>query len=155
MRQTKRADFVAGDVVLVAQLFRYLETRFAMCSQEMEEVLAFYEIYLARIDRLSRQLVSLSGDGCAQAQDFAGFRDFEDQRLAVGRANREFYASLAEHENAPRRLAFNEQDRALRIRRRVFDIFKRLQRLRRQVAKNAVGPHLARQAAFDNVKSVR
>jgi hypothetical protein len=59
-----------------------------------------------------------------------------------------------EHEDAARCLAFHEQDRALRIGDRILDSFKGLQRDRAQIAKGAVGPHLAGKTAFNNMESV-
>ena len=125
-----------------------------MFAQEAQEVFPLHEIDLAGIDGFCRHFVRLTGNRGAQSENFAGLNDLEDQRPSFSRAQEKFYAALTQHENATRRLAFDKQHGAFWIRTRVFDVFKRLQSRGRKIAKDAVGPHFARQATFDDVQTV-
>src|ERR1700675_1953001 len=154
VRQTQGANFVAGVVVLFTQLFGHLKARVRVVFQEAQEVFPFYEIDLARIDGFGSEFVGFAGNRGAEAEDFARFCNFQDQGLAVGGADRELHPSLAEDENAAWRLAFDEQDRPFRVGGGVLDGLEGLQSRGWQIAENAVGPHFASQAAFDNVESV-
>ena len=119
-----------------------------------EKVFALDEVYLAWVDGFRGQLVGFSRDGCAQAEHLAGFGDFQDQSFSIGGTDGEFHTALAQHENAARRLAFDEQYGALRISGGVLYAFKRLQRMRGQIAEDAVHAHFAGKTAFDDVHSV-
>src|SRR5208283_1006849 len=154
MREAKRADFVASNVVLFAELLGHLEASLAVFFEEAQEVVALDEIDLAGIDGFRGQLVGLAGNGGAETEDFAGLSDFEDEGLTVAGADRELYAALAKDENAAGCLAFDKQDGAFGISGGVLDALKGLQRGRRQIAEEALGAHLASKAAFDNVQTV-
>src|SRR5947209_10956833 len=145
---------MTGIVVLIAQLLGDFETGIGMVAEEAQKILALDEVDLARVDGFGGQLVGFSGHGSAQAQDFARFGDFQDERFAVGGANREFHSPFTKDEYAAGRLALYEQNRPLWIGSGIFDGFESLQRRGIQVAENAVGPHFAGQAALDNVQTV-
>src|SRR4029077_16059103 len=126
-------------VVFLAQLFRDLETRVRVIFEEAQEILALDEVDLARVDGLGGQFIGLAGNRSAETQNFAGFGNFQDQGLAVGRTNRELHPPFAEDKYAARGLSFDKQHRSFGISSGVLDGFERLQCGGRQVAENAIG----------------
>src|SRR5579862_5941897 len=126
MRESHGADLTTGRVVFVAELLGNAQAGLAMFPQEALEVLALDEVDLARVDSFRRQLVRLAADACAKTQNFAGFGDFQDQRLAVSRADRQFHATFAKDKDAARHLSFYEEYGTLGIGSGIFDGFKGL-----------------------------
>src|SRR6185369_15468532 len=154
VRKSERTDFSTRGVVLVAELLGYSEACIRVFAKETKEVFTLHEVNLARIDGLGREFVGFTGNGRAQTEYFPGFGDLEDQGLAVGRADRQLYSSLAENENPAWRLSFYKEDCTLGIGRRVLDGFERLERVIGEVAKDMLRPHFAAQAAFYNVQPI-
>jgi hypothetical protein len=145
---------VTSIVVFVAQLFRHFEAGFGMILQEAEKVFSLNEIHLAGINGFGGKFIGLAGDGGAQAQNFSGFGDFQDQSLAIGGADGQLHAAFAQNKNSARGLALDKQNRAFGVGGGVLDGFEGLQRSGGQIAKDTIGPHLAGKTAFDDVQSV-
>jgi len=141
-------------VVFGAELLGYLETGVRILLQEAKEVFALYENDLAGVHSLGGQFVGLAGNRGAEPQHFSRFDNLKNKCLAIPSAEGELHLPRAKHEDAPRCLAFCEQDRTLRIDSRILDPVKSLQRGRAQVAEDAAGPHLAGKTAFNNIESV-
>src|SRR5271166_4793901 len=155
MRETQRADFAAGAVIFVAELLGYPQAGVTVLLQEAKEILTFDEVYLARIDRLGSQLVRLAANCRAESQHLSRFGDFKDQCFAIGGADGELHTAFAQHKDPAWRLPFDKQDRAFRIGSGVFDGLERLQCGGWKIAKNMFCPHLASQAAFYDVQTIR
>src|SRR5271166_4278343 len=155
MGKPQGADFAAGAVVLVAELLRNPQAGIGVLLQEAQEILPFDEIHLARIHRLGRQLIGLATYRGTESQHLSRLGDFQDQCLAIGGADGEFYTAFAQYEDATWCLSLDKQDRALWVSGRVFDGFERLQCGWWKIAKDMLCPHLASQAAFYNVQTIR
>src|SRR5271165_6044435 len=154
VRKPQGTDFMAGGVVLRAQLLCDPQAGVTVFLEEAEEIIAFHEVDLAWVHGFRPELVGLTAHRGAQAQNFSRFGDLQDQSFAVSRAHGQLHTTLAENKNPSWRLALNKEDRALGIRRRVLDGLERLQRSGWKITKDMVCPHLARQAAFDDVQTV-
>src|SRR5208337_4834998 len=103
-----------------------------MLLEKAEKILALHKVDLARAHRLSGQLVRLAAHSGTQTQNLSWLRDLQDQRLAL-----------------------DEQNCSLGIGGGILDGFERLQCIWWQIAKDMLCPHLAGQAAFYNVQTVR
>src|SRR5271165_5805641 len=154
VRKPQGTDFMAGGVVLRAQLLCNPQAGVTVFLEEAEKIIAFHEVDLAWVHGFRPQLVGLTAHRGAQAQNFSRFGDLEDQGLALSGADRWLHTTLAENKNPSWRLALNKEDRALGIRRRVLDGLERLQRSVWKITKDMFCPHFARQAAFDDVQTV-
>ena len=154
MGQSQRTRFLAGIVIFFAQLFGYFEAGLHIILQKPKKIVALDEIDLAGIDRLRRHFVSFAGDRGAQPQHLPGLGKFYNDRSAARRVDGELDAAFAEHKNAAWQLPFYKQHRPLRIRGRVLDVFKSLERGRRQIAENTIRAQLAGNATFYNLHSI-
>src|SRR5579884_1599996 len=125
-----------------------------MFFKEAKKVFALYEVDLARIQGFSGELVGFAGYGGAEPQHLARLRNFQDQRLAIGRADGQLDASFAEHVNAAWSLSFDEQNSALGVGGCVFNCLKGLQSGIGQITEEAVCAQLTSKAALDNVQTV-
>ena len=152
MRQASDRTLRQALLYSFAELLGYLEAGIGVVLENRKN--SRLTVYLA-IDGFGGQLVGLPRDRGAEAENFTGLRDFQDECLAVGGADRKFHASFAQDENAAGSLAFNEQHRTLRVGGRILDSLEGLEGRCRQVAEDAVRPHFAGQAAFDDVEPVR
>src|SRR6185295_9620983 len=118
-------------------------------------VLALYEIHLTGRQRFGGRHVGLARNGGAKPQYLARVRYSSDDRLAVARTSRQLDAAGAKHENSARRLTFDEQHRALRKHRRVFECFERLYQLGLEVAEVAARSGRAGCATVADFQTVR
>ncbi len=102
---------------------------------------------LGVVQKFSGHLVIGSGQGGAEAEDFAGDSHMQRQALAGFGTDREFGAPFAQNEHTASRLPFAEQYRVSRTSDFGFHLIERGQHSGRQIAKNPVRT----QGAFEAV----
>jgi len=108
--------------------------------QEAKKVIALYEVDLAGVQSFSGYFVRFAGDSGAQSQYLSWLSKFHNHGSAVRRVNGKLHAAFAEHEDAAWHLSFDKQHSPLRIRRRVLDAFKGVQRGCWQIAEDPIRP---------------
>jgi len=128
----KVAEFAAAAVPFqvagVARSWKaHLEARIRVLLEEAEKILALDEVDLAGVDGLGSQFVGLPVNGGAEAQNFPRFGNLQDERLAIGRADGELYASLCGGRKCARSLAPDKRDRPLGTGGGILDRFEGLQ----------------------------
>src|SRR5215467_7882878 len=80
-----------------------------MFSKEAQKILALHEVNLARLYGFRSYLIGPTAHGRAQTQHFSWFNQLHDKCLAVTCSQRQLHSSLAQDENAPGILAFDEE----------------------------------------------
>jgi hypothetical protein len=126
-----------------------------MVVEQLQEIFAPNEVDLARLQSFGRQFIRFAGNCGLRAQYFARLADADDQGFAVGGIHGQLHASLAKHIDAARVLTLHEQDRIPRVGRGEFHVDEGIERWAGQLAEEAILPHRARLAIFDQFHSVR
>jgi hypothetical protein len=78
-----------------------MERGVSVPTEEVKQVFAPHKVQLAGLHGFNRQLVPPAGNHRVQSQNFPGFRDTHNQRLALARGSRKLNPSLTEDENSP------------------------------------------------------
>src|SRR5579864_912022 len=132
-----------------------MDRRFPALAKVFQEVVAPDVIHLAGFEHFRRRLIGCARDGSVQTQDLSGLGNAQNDGLAFARSDGNLDPALAEHENAARRLPFDKEDGAFRVRGRISDGLERFECGGRQIAEETLRPHFAIATAFGKVQTVR
>lgn len=106
--QANRTYALVGFVEILTDDMHNLHAHVAMAVQEVHQVPALNFGGLYAVESFRRDLIGPAGKRGAQAEDFAGGSDMQNQATAVLRANPKAHAAFAEQEYAAGLLAFTE-----------------------------------------------
>jgi len=136
--QAYAAYSVVGDVEIFAELIDDLEADVAMLVQEMQQVFAADLGDLEGLQNLGGDLVDATGESGAEAEDFTGGGDAEEDAGAAFGTEGEADASIAEEKDAAGGLTFTKENGAAGPALKRLDAVEFLESIRRQIAENTV-----------------
>jgi hypothetical protein len=96
------------------------------------------EIRLDRFESLRGELIGFPREGAGQTHKLTGFRHTDNDGFPVHRVGRQLHTTVAKDEHTARLLAFDKEDRVLRISGGRGDGVERGKHSLRKIAENAL-----------------